>query len=93
MRDPATALANWFRTVKPGGHLIVTVPDEDLLARLSGLADRVELVRWDLRDALDPELAARVSMVVIGHYWTTPDRYTRLHDLPNLRYEIGRAHV
>ncbi|WP_159806850.1 2-hydroxyacid dehydrogenase [Cellulomonas citrea] len=66
--------------------LTVTVPDEDLLDRLSGLADRVELVRWDLRDALDAELAARVSMVVIGHYWTTPDRYTRLRDLPNLRY-------
>lgn len=28
--DPAAALANWFRVVKPGGHLIVTVPDEDL---------------------------------------------------------------
>lgn len=66
--------------------LTVTVPDEDLLDRLSGLADRVELVRWDLRDALDAELAARVSMVVIGHYWTTPDRYTRLRDLPDLRY-------
>jgi len=23
-------LQNWFRAVKPGGHLIVTVPDEDM---------------------------------------------------------------
>jgi len=30
MRDPAQALQNWFRAVKPGGHLIITVPDEDL---------------------------------------------------------------
>jgi len=30
MRDPGAALANWFRAVKPGGHLIMTVPDEDL---------------------------------------------------------------
>ncbi len=30
MRDPAEALGNWFRILKPGGHLIVTVPDEDL---------------------------------------------------------------
>lgn len=28
--DPAAALANWFRVLKPGGHLIVTMPDEDL---------------------------------------------------------------
>jgi SAM-dependent methyltransferase len=30
MVDPAAAVAQWFRVVKPGGHLIVTVPDEDL---------------------------------------------------------------
>lgn len=28
--DPAQGLNNWFRVVRPGGHLIVTVPDEDL---------------------------------------------------------------
>ena len=30
MRDPAEALANWFRILKPGWHLVVTVPEEDL---------------------------------------------------------------
>jgi hypothetical protein len=30
MTDPAIALKNWFRILKPGGHLIVTVPDEDM---------------------------------------------------------------
>jgi SAM-dependent methyltransferase len=30
MNDPAIALKNWFRILKPGGHLIVTVPDEDM---------------------------------------------------------------
>jgi SAM-dependent methyltransferase len=30
VHDPRTALANWTRIVKPGGFLIVTVPDEDL---------------------------------------------------------------
>jgi SAM-dependent methyltransferase len=30
MQDPRVALANWARIVKPGGYLIVTVPDEDL---------------------------------------------------------------
>jgi SAM-dependent methyltransferase len=30
LRDPAEALHNWIRVVKPGGHLVVAVPDEDL---------------------------------------------------------------
>ena len=30
LEDPAAALANWFRVVKPGGHLVIMVPDEDL---------------------------------------------------------------
>ncbi|MEP7206514.1 MAG: methyltransferase domain-containing protein [Casimicrobiaceae bacterium] len=28
--DPRAGLPAWFRAVKPGGHLIVTLPDEDL---------------------------------------------------------------
>jgi SAM-dependent methyltransferase len=28
--DPAEALRNWLRVVKPGGHVVVLVPDEDL---------------------------------------------------------------
>lgn len=30
LEDPLAGLQNWLRIVKPGGHLIVTVPDEDL---------------------------------------------------------------
>ncbi len=30
MRDPIEALLNWWRVLKPGGYLIVAVPDEDL---------------------------------------------------------------
>jgi SAM-dependent methyltransferase len=30
MRDAGEALANWFRILRPGGHLVITVPDEDL---------------------------------------------------------------
>lgn len=28
--NPATALGHWLRIVKPGGYVIVTIPDEDL---------------------------------------------------------------
>jgi SAM-dependent methyltransferase len=30
MRNPDVALKNWFKILKPGGHLIVVVPDEDM---------------------------------------------------------------
>lgn len=30
MVDPVIALTNWIRIVKPGGYLIITIPDEDL---------------------------------------------------------------
>ena len=30
MADPAVAMENWFRILKPGGYLIINVPDEDL---------------------------------------------------------------
>ncbi len=28
--DPRAGLGNWFRVLRPGGHLVVLVPDEDL---------------------------------------------------------------
>ncbi|MBR7801337.1 methyltransferase domain-containing protein [Undibacterium fentianense] len=30
MVDPKIALQNWLRVLKPGGHMIITIPDEDL---------------------------------------------------------------
>jgi SAM-dependent methyltransferase len=30
LRDPYEAFENWIRICKPGGHIITTVPDEDL---------------------------------------------------------------
>lgn len=30
MRDVDEALSNWARIVKPGGYLVITIPDEDL---------------------------------------------------------------
>ena len=30
MREPAVALDHWIRVLRPGGHLVIIVPDEDL---------------------------------------------------------------
>lgn len=30
VHDPAEGLRNWLRILRPGGHLVMTVPDEDL---------------------------------------------------------------
>lgn len=30
MRDPRIAFHNWIRICKPGGHLVITIPEEDL---------------------------------------------------------------
>lgn len=30
LRDPVEALRNWLRVIKPGGHVVVTIPDEDM---------------------------------------------------------------
>lgn len=30
LRDPAEGFSNWIRICRPGGHIITTVPDEDL---------------------------------------------------------------
>jgi SAM-dependent methyltransferase len=30
VRDPVEALGNWIRVVRPGGYLVISVPDEDL---------------------------------------------------------------
>jgi SAM-dependent methyltransferase len=30
LRDPDEGIRNWFRVLKPGGYLVITVPDEDL---------------------------------------------------------------
>lgn len=66
--------------------LTVTVPDEDSLARLSDLNDRVELVLWDLFTPLPPDVAARVEVVAIPHYCVQLERWKQLPSLPNLRY-------
>lgn len=68
--------------------LSVTIPDADLLRRLDDLSGRIELIRWDLLEPLPDEVAAEVTAVQIGHYWSNPARWRRLHELPRLQYVL-----
>jgi SAM-dependent methyltransferase len=36
LHDPCVALENWLRVLKPGGYLIVMIPDEDMYERQAG---------------------------------------------------------
>lgn len=68
--------------------LTVTVPDPDLFNRLSDLRQRVDIVPWDLLSPLPDDVAQRVSVVQIGHYWTAPERWRALSQLPRLAYVL-----
>jgi phosphoglycerate dehydrogenase-like enzyme len=68
--------------------LTVTVPDQQMLARLTDLSDRVELVLWDLLEPLPADVLERIDVVQMGHYWDTPDRYQQLAEATNLRYVL-----
>lgn len=40
LHDPATGLKNWFRILKPGGHLVVLVPHRDRYEKRNRLPSR-----------------------------------------------------
>lgn len=67
--------------------LTVTMPDEDLAQRLADLqaanAGRLDFIPWQMWEPLPPEIADRVDVVVIGHYWR-PRNWRLLAELPNL---------
>lgn len=68
--------------------LTVTIPDADLEERLADLSTanskRLELVPWQMWEPLPTEIADRVDIVVIGHYWR-PRNWDLLAELPNLK--------
>jgi phosphoglycerate dehydrogenase-like enzyme len=66
--------------------LTVTLPEQDLLDRLADLKDQIEFVLWDLLSPLPADVAQRVKVIQIGHYWMQPERWRRLSEVPNLEY-------
>lgn len=46
LKDPADGLRNWLRVLRPGGYLVVIVPDEDLYEQGVFPSDRNADHRW-----------------------------------------------
>jgi SAM-dependent methyltransferase len=69
MQDPAVALQNWWRVVKPGGFLILYIPDRDLYEKKSTLPFTVERRPYDI-------LSSRQGRET-RHHWhsATPQPY------------------
>ena len=69
--------------------ITVTLPDtgvrEFMPALTDDVAQRVRLIDWDMRSDLPADVAARVTMVVAGHYWGGKSRWMRLTSLPHLQ--------
>jgi len=40
LTDPITAIQNWIRICKPGGHIIISIPDRDLYERKKELPSK-----------------------------------------------------
>lgn len=40
LKDPITGIKNWFRILRPGGHLIILVPHRDLYEKKKNLPSR-----------------------------------------------------
>lgn len=103
-REPRLGTRAFLALWTMGPMLTITVPDADLESRLSDLADRVRMIRWDFKtpfaEATDVD-PAEVSVVVVPHYFTKREGYERLSALPNLRtvqlpsagYEHALPHV
>lgn len=56
LESPARALRNWWRVVKPGGHLILYVPERDIFERKRTLPSDISLdhKHYFLMDRDDP---------------------------------------
>lgn len=57
MVNPHGAIADWWTLVKPGGYLVVTVPDEDLYEKCS----------WPPRFNTDHKFTFRLSEIPVDH--------------------------
>jgi len=67
--------------------LVLTYPDDDLYGRLADLraqyADKLQFVPWQMEEPLAADIAEKVNVVLIGHYWGGPN-WELLKQLPNL---------
>lgn len=84
LRNPLEGLQNWFRILKPGGYLIVCVPDEDLYGHGMWPPLFNNQHRWSFTIAkFSPALPQSISVIdIIRHfsYLAECERVTLLKD-------------
>jgi SAM-dependent methyltransferase len=44
--DPVEGIMNWFRILKPGGHLVITIPEEDLYEQRAWPSNKNHDHKW-----------------------------------------------
>jgi len=68
--------------------LTVAISSADLRQRLhddlKAWGSRVEIIEWNMQEALPSDVAERVDMVVVGHYWEGRTNWNLLREMPNV---------
>jgi ubiquinone/menaquinone biosynthesis C-methylase UbiE len=88
MVDPNIALHNWIRVLKPGGHLIITVPDEDMYEH--GIWPSVNNPdhKWSFTISKDVSLMTRsINVVDLVKHFSTVVKCLRISQIDDFYRE------
>lgn len=90
LNDPVEAVRNWWRILKPGGHLIVIVPHRDLYERKTELPSKWNhdhkrfYLPEDLASVIGQAIPSIIQLRVLSDGWI---------DLPNDQHPVGEYSI
>jgi len=109
LEDPAKAITNWFRIVKPGGYLMICVPERDLFELKKELPsdfntehkwyfklDQFDLpVTLSFKDILDFSLPknSKIEYVKVCSDNWEPIQYKRTREMIQKSYPVGEFQI
>lgn len=75
LHDPALALQNWVRICKPGGHVLILIPDEDLYEQREWPSTFNSDHKWTFTIGKARSWSPRSInvMTLLEHVWNTVD--------------------